>query len=194
MTFKNQRRWKALRAVPSRPWWGFSETISLWPTSVHFSGSVESNSLRPIELQASLSITNSRSSLKLLSIDSVMPSSHLILCCPLLLLQQSIRLFSWDIEGQFMGSSQPPDLQHARPPWPSPTLGVHSNSCPSSRWCHPDISSSVIPFSSSLPASESFPMSQLFSWGSQSIGDSALASFFSKNTQDWSPLEWTGWI
>ena len=75
--------------------------------------------------------------------------------------------------------------------------GVHPNSCPSSRWCHPDISSSVIPFSScpqSLPASESFPMSQLFAWGGQSIGVSALASVLPKNTQDRSPLEWTGWI
>ena len=89
----------------------------------------------------------------------------------------------------------PHELQHARPPCPSPTPGVHPNSCPSSRWCHPAISSSVVPFSScpqSLPASESFPMSQLFTWGSQSIG--ALASVLPKNTQDWSPLEWTGWI
>ena len=75
--------------------------------------------------------------------------------------------------------------------------GVHSDSRPSSRWCHPAISSSVVPFSScpqSLPASESFPMSQLFTWGGQSIGVSALASFLPKNTQDWSSLEWTGWI
>ena len=77
-------------------------------------------------------------------------------------------------------SLQPHELQHARPPCPSLTPGVHSNSCPSSRWCHPAISSSVIPFSScpqSLPASESFPMSQLFAWGGQSTGVSALASF-----------------
>jgi len=75
--------------------------------------------------------------------------------------------------------------------------GVHPNSCPLSWWCHPAISSSVIPFSScpqSLPASESFPMSQLFAWGGQSIGVSALASVLPINTQDWSPLEWTGWI
>ena len=86
---------------------------------------------------------------------------------------------------------------HARPPYPSPSFGVHSNSCPSNQWCHPAISSSIIPFSScpqSLPASESFPMSQPFAWGGQSTGLSALASFFSKNTQGWSPLEWTGWI
>ena len=91
----------------------------------------------------------------------------------------------------------PHELQHARPPCPSPTPGVRSNSHPSSPWCHPAISSSVVPFSScpqSFPASESFPMSQLFAWGGQSIGVPALASFLPKNTQDWSPLEWTGWI
>ena len=94
-------------------------------------------------------------------------------------------------------SLRPHELQHTRPPCPSPTRGVHSNSCPSSRWCHTAISSSVVPFSSwpqSLPTSGSFPMSQLFTWGGQSIGVSALASFLPKNTQDWSPLEWTGWI
>ena len=94
-------------------------------------------------------------------------------------------------------SLRPHELQHARSPYPTPTPGVHSNSCPSSRWCHPAISSSVIPFSScpqSLPASESFPMSQLFAWGDQSIGVSALAPVLPKNIQDWSPLEWTGWI
>ena len=87
--------------------------------------------------------------------------------------------------------------QHTRPPCPSTTPGVHPNSCPSSWGCHPAISSSVDPFSSCLqflPASESFPMSQLFTWGSQSIGVSALASVLPKNTQDWSPLEWTDWI
>ena len=94
-------------------------------------------------------------------------------------------------------SLRPHGLQHARPPCPSPTPGVHSDSRPSSRWCHPAISSSVIPFSSCpqpLPASQSFPMSQLFAWGGQSIGVSALASFLPKNTQDSYPLEWTGWI
>ena len=90
----------------------------------------------------------------------------------------------------------PHESQHARPPYPSPTPGVHPNSSPSSRWCHPAISSSVVPFSScpqSLPASESFPMNQLFAWGGQSTRVSALASVLPKNTQDWSPLEWTGW-
>ena len=91
----------------------------------------------------------------------------------------------------------PHELQHARPLCPSPTPGVHSDSHPSSQWCHPAIPSSVVPFYScpqSLPASESFPMSQLFSWGGQSAGVSALASFLPRNTQGWSPLEWTGWI
>ena len=94
-------------------------------------------------------------------------------------------------------SLQPHELQHARPPCPSTTSGVNSNSRPSSRWLHPAISSSVVPFSScpqSLPASEIFLMSQLFSWGGQSIGVSVLVSFLSKNTQDWTPLGWAGWI
>ena len=85
------------------------------------------------------------------------------------------------------------DLKHARPPCPSPTSRVHPNSCPLSRWCHPTISSSVVPFSScsqSLPVSGSFQTSQLFTSGGQSISTSILPM----NTQDWSPLEWTGWI
>ena len=88
------------------------------------------------------------------------------------------------------------ESQHARPPCPSPTPGVHSNSCPSSWWCHPAISSSVVPVFScpqTLPASESFPMSQLFTWGGQNTGVSALASFLPKKSQGWSS-EWTGWI
>ena len=91
----------------------------------------------------------------------------------------------------------PHESQHARPPCSSPTPGVHSDSCPSSRSCHPDISSSVVPFSScpqSLSASGSFPMSQLFAWGGQSIGVSASASVLLMNTQDWSLLGWTGWL
>ena len=93
-------------------------------------------------------------------------------------------------------SFQPHELQHARPPCPSPTHRVHSNSCPSSWWCHPAISSSVVPFSScsqSLPASGSFPMSQLFAWGGQSIGVSALASVLPMNTQDWISFR-MGWL
>ena len=82
-------------------------------------------------------------------------------------------------------------------PCPSPTPRVYSNSCPSRQWCHPAISSSVVPFSScpqSLPASGSFPMSQHFAWGSQSTGVSVSAPVLLMNTQIWSPLGWTGWI
>ena len=91
-------------------------------------------------------------------------------------------------------SLRPHESQHARPPCPSPTSGVHPNLCASSQWCHTAISSSVIPFSfcpQSLPASGSFPVSQLFAWGGQSIGVSASASVLPMNTQDWSPLGWT---
>ena len=94
-------------------------------------------------------------------------------------------------------SLQPHESQHARPPCPLLSPGVHSNSCPLSPWCHPAISSSVVPFSSysqSLPASESFPISQLFVWDGQSTGVSALASFLPKKSRGWSPSEWTGWI
>ena len=94
-------------------------------------------------------------------------------------------------------SLQPHGLQHARPPCLSTTPRVYPNSCPLSQWCHPTISSSVIPFSScpqSFPASGFFPMSQLSTSGGQSTGVSALAPFLPKNTQDWSPLVWTGWI
>ena len=94
-------------------------------------------------------------------------------------------------------SLQPHESQHTRPPFPSPTPGVHSDSHPSSQWCHSAISYSIVPFSScpqSLPASESFPMSQLFAWGGQSTGVSALALFLPKKSQGWSPLGWTGWI
>ena len=87
--------------------------------------------------------------------------------------------------------------QHSRPPCPSPTPRIHSDSRPSSRWCHPAISSSVVPFSScpqSLPTSESFPVSQLFTWGGQNIRASASTSVLPMNIQDWFPLGWTGWI
>ena len=116
-------------------------------------------------------------------------------------------LISWIVWSQFSSVQfsrsvvsdclRPHESQHTRPPCPSPTPGVPSDSHPLSQWCHPAISSSVVPFSScpqSLPASGSFPMSQLFTWGGQSIGDSASASVLSMNTQDWSPSEWTRWI
>ena len=104
--------------------------------------------------------------------------------------KHSVQLLSRD-------SLRPHGLEHARPPCPSPTPRVYPNSHPLSWWCHPTISSSVIPFSScpqSLPASESSPMSQFFARGGQSTGVSASASFLPMNTQDWSPLGWTGWI
>ena len=94
-------------------------------------------------------------------------------------------------------SLRPHESQHARPPCPSPSPGVHSDSRPSSPWCHPAISSSVVPFSScpqSLPPSESFPMSQLFATGGQSIGASASVSVLPMNIQDWLPLGWTDLI
>ena len=94
-------------------------------------------------------------------------------------------------------SLRPHGLQHARPPCPSPTPGACSNSCPLSRWCHPTISSSVVPFSSclqSFPASGFFPMGQFFTSGGQSIGISASASVLPMNIQDWFLLGWTGWI
>ena len=102
--------------------------------------------------------------------------------------------FSHSVVSDSLQSHEP---QHVRPLCPSPTPGVHPNSRPLSRWCHPAISSSVIPFSScpqSFPASGSFSMSQLFAPGGQSVGVSASASVLPVNTQDWSPLGWTGWI
>ena len=94
-------------------------------------------------------------------------------------------------------SLRPHELQHARPPCPSPTPGAYPNSCPLSRWCHPTISSSVVPFSfcpQSFPASGSFQMSQFFTWGGQNIGASISASVLPVNIQYWFPLGWTGWI
>ena len=110
----------------------------------------------------------------------------------------AIKHVSVQFSGSVMSDSlRPHESQHARPPCPSPTPGLYSNSGPLSRWCHPAISSSVIPFSScpqSLPASGSFPMSQLFASGGQSTGVSASASVLPMNSQDWFPLEWAGWI
>ena len=94
-------------------------------------------------------------------------------------------------------SLQPHESQHTRPPCPLPTSRVYSNSCPSSRWCHPAVSSSVIPFSScpqSLPASGSFPRVNSSHEVAKVLGVSASASVLPVNTQDWSPLVWTGWI
>ena len=102
--------------------------------------------------------------------------------------------FSRSVLSDFLRPHEP---QHASPPCPLPTPRVYTNSCPLSRWCHPNISSSVVPFSSypqSFPASGSFQMSQLFTSGGQSIGVSATTSILPMNTQDWSSLEWTGLI
>ena len=101
------------------------------------------------------------------------------------------------IQSVVSDSLRPHESHHVRPPCPTAIPGVDSNSCPSSGWCHPAISSSVVPLSSCpqpLPASGCFPVSKLFAWGGQSIGVSASASVLPMNTQDWSPLGWTGWI
>ena len=116
------------------------------------------------------------------------PRYNVIQCYIYNLIQCSVQ-FSRSVQSDSLWSHE---SQHARPPCPSPTPRVHSNPCPSSRWCHPAISSSVVPFSScpqSLPASGSFPMSQLFTWGDQSIGVSASASVLPMNTHDWSPIQ-----
>ena len=116
--------------------------------------------------------------------------TYLFFCCPHANLLSSV--------AQSCPTLPPHGLQHGRPPCPSPTPGVYSNSCPVSRWCHPAISFSVIvPFSSclqSFPASRSFQMSQLFASGGQMIGVSVSTSILKMNTQDWSALGWTGWI
>ena len=114
--------------------------------------------------------------------------------CSLLSVQKHSVQFSRSVVSD---SLRPHEPQHARPPCLSPTPGVHPNSCPSSQWCHPAISSSVGPFSycpQSFLASGSFPVSQLLASGGQSIGVSASPSVLPTNTQDWSPLWWTGWI
>ena len=105
----------------------------------------------------------------------------------------SFGFFSHSVMSNYL---QPHELQHARLPCPLPTPRAYSNPCPSSWWCHPTISSSVIPFShlQSFPASWSFPMSQFFTSCGQSIGVSASASVLPMNIQDWFPLGWTGWI
>ena len=118
--------------------------------------------------------------------------------CDLCLQTDSYFIHSLQFSCSVMSDSlQPHGLQHARPSCPSPTPGVYSNSCPLCQWCHPTISSSVIPFSShlqSFPASESFQMCQPFTSGGQSIGVSASTSVLPVNIQDWFPLRWTGWI
>ena len=125
-------------------------------------------------------------------------NAHHTLCLCLASLSNSVQFSSIQFSLSVLSnSSRPHGLQHTRLPCPSPTPRAYSNSCPSSRWCHPTISSSVSPFSSHLqscPASGSFPMNQFFASGSQSIGVSASASVLPKNIQDWFTLGWTGWI
>ena len=132
------------------------------------------------------------------TICSCFPFWHTILIYILLFLTYILQFNSVQFSCSVMSDSLwPHELQHARPPCPSPTPRVYSNSCPSSRWCHPAILSSVVPFSScpqSLLASGSFLMSQLFTWGGQSIGVPASASVLPMNTHDWFPLGWIGWI
>ena len=119
-------------------------------------------------------------------------------CCQILAKKKLLKNKAVQFSRSVMSDSlRPHESQHARPPCPSPTPGGYPNPCLLSRWCHPAISSSVVSFFScpqSFPALESFPMSQLFAWGGQSIGVSASASVLPMNTQDWSPLGWTGWI
>ena len=123
---------------------------------------------------------------------------HLRWNTPYVCVLTTVQFSSVQISCSVMSDSlRPHELQHARPPCPSPTPGVHSDSRPLSQWCHPAISSSVIPSPHAPNPSQHqslFPMSQLFTWGGQGIGVSALATFLPKNTQDWFPLEWTGWI
>ena len=204
------------------------EGEGFYSTFLLFSHSVVSDSATPrtAACQALLSFTISQSLLTFMSIESVMPSNNLILCCPLLLLPSifpSIRIFSnesalsirwpkyWSFSFSISPSNEsvqlsrsvmsdslrPHELEHARLSCPSPTSRVHPNLCPLCWQCHLIISSSVVPFSShpqSFPASGSFQMSQLSTSGGQSIGVSASASVPPMNTQDWSPLGWTGWI
>ena len=126
------------------------------------------------------------------------PPDSIFVCLQVWLIHYNFNLSSVQFSCSVVSNSlQPHELQHARPPCTSPTLRVHPHPCPSSSWCHPAILFSVVPFSScpqSFPASQSFPMSQLFASGGQSIGDSASTSVLPMNTQDWSPLGWTGWI
>ena len=164
--------------------------------------SLVTNSVRPhrhaITLKSLLRTSHIANARELLGVQ-ILRSTHSVtlyvnkssrwLWCTLSLVQ-----FSGSVMSDSLRRREP---QHARPPCPSPTPGVHPNPCPLNRWCHPTISSSVIPFSScpqSFSALGSFQMSQLSASGGQSVGASASTSVFPMNTQDWSPLGWTGWI
>ena len=136
--------------------------------------------------------------LELIHFSNSLTTSHLKGLLKYLWLKVALQFSSVQFSRSVVSDSLwPHESQHARPPCPSPTPGVHSDSHPSNQWCHPAISSSVVPCSSclqSFPASESFPMSQLYAWGGQSTGISALASFLPKKSQGLSSSEWTGWI
>ena len=122
---------------------------------------------------------------------------HFLFTRPLMIRKEIIENRIWKMEVHFSRSVVCSSLQHTRPPYPSTTLRVYSNSCPLSGWYHPTISSSVVPFSSHLqyfPSSGSLQMNQLLASGGQIIGISASTSVLPMNTQDWSPLRWTGWI
>ena len=141
-------------------------------------------------------MTNLDSMLK--SRDITLPTKvHLVKAMVFPVVMYRYEWWWWFNHSVVSNSLQPHESQHSRPPCPSPTPGVHSNSRPSSQWCHPTISSSVIPFSSrlqSFPASGCFPMSQFFTSSGQSIGVSDSASLLPMNIRDWFPLGWTGWI
>ena len=148
--------------------------------------SISSNSVLKISFPCDLTLANRCSFPMFLS--------YSLLSLPFSLLQFSSVQFSHSVVSD---SLWPHELQHARPPCPSPTPRAYPNSCPLSQWCHPTILSSVVPFSSclqSFPTSGSFQMSQLFASGGQSIGLSASTSVLPMNTQDWFPLGWTCWI
>ena len=142
-------------------------------------------------------VTQSQTQLKRLSSSSKVYLRLLQIRCLTFVVQRTMKAVVQFSRSVVSNSLQPHEPQQARPPCPSPTPGVHPHPCPLSQWCHPTISSSVVPFSScpqSFPASGSFQVSQLFASGGQSIGVSASTSVPPMNTQDWSPLGWTGWI
>ena len=181
------------------PWLLRSLASEIWG-SVQFSLSVVSDSLRPHGLQHTKLPC---SSLTPEAYSNSCPSSwwcHTIISSSVIPFSSHLQSFPASVQfslSVMSDSLQPHELQHARPPYPSPTPRVHPNPCPLSQWCHPTISSSVVPFSScpqSFPASGSFQMSQFFTSGGQNIGVSASASVLPMSIQDWFPLGWTGWI
>ena len=179
----------------------WAKTWAFWPFFLHSLGHTvvgrneEMADLTPRLGKSPPSTGILRSPPAMLGKDWMLSWTFPLLCSRAVVLLPS--LFSQLSRSVVSNSSRPHGLQHARPPCPSPTPGVYSNSSPLNQWCHPIISFSAVPFSScpqSFPASGSFPMSQLFTSGGQSIGVSVSTSVLPMNTQDWSPLGWTGWI